>query len=233
MVKKPFAKIQESENLQTETPKEMVKFRAHTQYKNKAGIPVPSVTTVIGILGKPNLITWANKMGLQGVDSNKYRDEMGVVGTLAHALISADLKGEKLVLSDFSQSQIDMANNCLRSYLKWREPKLLAPFVIESPLVSEEYQFGGTTDYYGLVDALETILDYKTGFIGPEAYIQTCAYRHLLIENGHPVPQKITILGIPRTNDEKFQEVHYTDFTAGWECFKHLLGAYNYLKDMK
>lgn len=226
MTKKPFKK---------DEPKidELSKFRAHTRYKNREGVTLPSVTTVLGILNKPALIVWANRLGLQGIDSTKYRDEMGVIGGLAHALISSDLKGEKLLLSGYSQDQIDKANNCMKSYFKWREKKNLNPYVIETPLVSEEFQFGGTTDFYGTIDGENTILDYKTGGVYKEAYIQTCAYRQLLIENGHPLPSKITILGIPRTDDEKFQEITYTDFTTGWETFKHLLLAYNYLKEMK
>jgi hypothetical protein len=216
-----------------EKPKDTSKYKAHTRYKNKAGIAVPGVTGVLSILGKPFLIAWANRMGLQGIDSEKYKVEMGTIGTIAHAMISTSFLDCDLDLSDYTPQQIEKAVNCYRSYLNWRENKLLAPMVVEQPLISEEYQFGGTTDFYGLIDSDEVILDYKTGMVSKEAYIQTCAYRQLIIENGYAAPKKITILGIPRADNEKFQEVTYTDFTAGWECFKHLLVAYNYLKDMK
>jgi len=228
MSRKPFAKKEEKPVAEGFT-----KMKPHATYRNKEGIVVPSVTTIVGQLGKPFLITWANRMGLRGIDSNKYRDEMGVIGSLAHALISSDIKGEKLHLADFTQEQLDKANNCLRSYNKWKEGKLLAPMVVETPLVSEEFQFGGTPDYYGLVDSDEAILDYKTGAVYVEAYIQTCAYHRLLVENGHEPPKKIIILGIPRTDDEKFQEVIYDKFETGWETFKHLLSVYNYMKEMK
>jgi len=227
MVKKPFAKINNK-------PIEgHVKVAPHATYHNKEGEVLPSVTTIVGQLGKPFLITWANRMGLRGINSDTYRDEMGVIGSLAHAMISSDLKGEKLDVSGYTQEQLEKANNCVRSYQKWKGDKLLAPYVIETPMVSEEFQFGGTPDYFGLVDGIETILDYKTGAVYKEAYIQTSAYYYLLKENGHEIPKRITILGIPRTNDEKFQEVHYDNFEAGWETFKHLLKVYRYLKEMK
>jgi hypothetical protein len=209
------------------------RFKAHTRYKNKAGIAVPGVTGVLGILGKPFLIAWANRMGLQGIDSEKYKVEMGTIGSIAHAMISTSFLDCDMDLSDYTPQQIDTAANCYRSYLNWKGNKFLVPIVVEQPLISEEYQFGGTTDFYGLIDSEEVILDYKTGMVSKDAYLQTCAYRQLIIENGYPAPKKITILGIPRADNEKFQEVVYTDFTAGWECFKHLLAAYNYYKDMK
>jgi hypothetical protein len=227
-LKKPFAKKEP-----VQLKKGYTRLKPHSTYKNKNGLILPSVTTIIGQLGKPYLITWANKMGLKGIDSNKYRDEMGVIGSLAHALISSDIKGEKLEVSDFTIEQLEKAGNCVKSYNKWKGDRLFAPFAVETPLVSEEYQFGGTPDYFGLVDAIETILDYKTGAVYKEAYIQICAYNQLLKENGYEVPKRSIILGIPRTDDEKFQEVFYDNFEAGWECFKHLLAVYNYLKDLK
>ena len=63
------------------------KARAHTIYKLEDGTKVPGVTTVLGILNKPALVKWANNLGLQGIDSNKYRDEMADIGTLAHQMI--------------------------------------------------------------------------------------------------------------------------------------------------
>ena len=225
MVRKPFAKKEEPKNGKK-------RLTPHSTYTNKEGVVIPSVTGVLSMLGKPFLITWANRMGLKGINSDDYRDEMGVIGGLAHGMISSSFKDEEIELADFALEQVVKAKNCYKSYLKWREDKLLAPYLIENKLVSEEFQFGGTPDYYGLIDGVETILDYKTGAIYKEAYLQTCAYWKLLIENGQPAPQKIILLGIPRTDDEKFQEVIYTDFETGWNTFKTMLALHNQLKEI-
>ncbi len=42
--------------------------KVHTRYKLKNGLLVPGVTTVTGVLDKPALIIWANRLGLQGID---------------------------------------------------------------------------------------------------------------------------------------------------------------------
>ena len=85
--------------------------KAHTQYKLASGTKVPGVTTVLSLLNKPALVKWANNLGLQGIDSNKYRDAAADIGTLAHAMIQAHLQNEKLDTSQYSAQQIDLAEN--------------------------------------------------------------------------------------------------------------------------
>jgi hypothetical protein len=208
----------------------VAKYTAHTQYKNRNGITVPGVTTVIGQLNKPQLVAWANRLGLQGINSNKYRDEMAEIGTLAHSMILAQLGGDAVDFNDFTPEQMSKARNCMRSYDAWDEGKLVMPIVVEKPMVSEHFQYGGTPDFYGWIDGKITLADYKTGSIYKEAYIQACAYYYLLVENGYAPAEQILILGIPRTNDENFKEVRFTDPAIGWELFKHLRTVYELMK---
>ena len=46
-----------------------MKSKAHQRYKLADGTQVPGVTTITGQLNKPALIIWANRLGLQGIDS--------------------------------------------------------------------------------------------------------------------------------------------------------------------
>ena len=82
---------------------------------------MPGVTPILGILNKPALIVWANRLGLQGIDSTKYRDELADIGVLAHYLIMCDLTGETADVSDYSKNQIDQAENALLSTLRGRK----------------------------------------------------------------------------------------------------------------
>ena len=205
--------------------------KAHIRYKNQVSQVVPGVTTILGKVnfnGKyDRLVAWANSKGLEGIDSGKYRDEAGSIGSLAHEMILADLKGVTIDTSPYSKEQIDKAENCYLKWLERRKGKDLCDYCVELPLVSEEHQYGGTVDYLGWIDGCYVIADYKTGFVGIEAYIQCCAYRQLAIENGYPTPEKILILGIPRTNDEIFQERQYADFDLGWRAFLAAKEAYD------
>jgi len=210
-----------------------MKTEAHIRYKNKEGKIIPGATTIVGLLNKPQLVTWANRLGLQGIDSTAYRDEAARMGTLAHDYILCHHKNTKPDLTDYSKQEIDAAENSFLSYLEWLKGHTLESLLLETPLVSEEYQFGGTPDCLGILDGEVTLIDYKTGGIYKEAYYQTCAYRQLLMEDGRREPTKIIILGIPRTPDESFKTEVYTEFDIGWEIFKHLLGIYYLQKEMK
>lgn len=207
--------------------------KAHIRYKNKNGDIVPGASTIANMLDKPALAPWANKLGLKGIDSNAYAREMAAIGTLAHAMIMSELKGEILDTSEYSQEQISKAENSFLSWLEWRKGKEISSLLVETPLISENWQFGGTPDFLGFIDGVLTLADYKTGGIWREAYIQTCAYRQLCIENNYPTAEKILILGIPRTEDEKFQEVTYTKFDNGWDIFVLLKQVYERLKEVK
>ena len=203
---------------------------AHIRYRNSRQIVVPGVTTILNLLAKPQLIIWANRLGLEGIDSTKYRDDKGDIGSAAHRMILAHIKGDKPDLESFTPEQVNKAENCFLSYLEWAKGKEIAPVLVEAPLVSEAHQFGGTLDFYGMVDGTLTLCDYKTGGIFSEAYYQLCAYHQLLVENGQEAPKRGIILGIPRAETEAFQEPTYGDFERGWQIFFHLLQVYHLRK---
>jgi len=106
--------------------------KAHTKYIGLDGVQVPGVTTVLGVLNKPFLVPWANKLGLQGIDSSKYTDTMAGIGTLAHLFIMNHLRGEGTDTGDFSQNDIKLAENCFLSYLEWEKHHELKPIQIVS-----------------------------------------------------------------------------------------------------
>jgi hypothetical protein len=208
----------------------MARTKAKAKYRTKDGLIVPGVTTILGILAKPALVPWANKLGLQGIEVGKYVDDKADIGTLAHAMILSHLKGEKTDTSDYSQKQIDQAENSFLSYLEWERGKKIEPVFVESSFVSEDCLFGGQPDFYGRVDGRRTILDFKTGSgIYDEHYFQLCAYESLLKEQGCDAERGI-ILNIPRTEDERFSEKTFYDFENGWRLFVHCLEIYNLKK---
>ena len=205
------------------------RVQAHQRYQTPEGVYVPGVTTVLGLRAKPQLIAWANRLGLQGIDSSKYRDELAEVGSLAHAMILADLKGQKVDTGDYTPNQLDLAENCFLKYLEWAKGKVIKPLLVEEAIVCGEHRFGGTPDFYGEVNGERVLVDYKTGGIYPEAYVQASAYAHLLAADRAPwleAPAKIIILSIPRTEDERFLEETHSDYERGWEIFYHLLQIY-------
>lgn len=209
------------------------KTKAHIRYKDKEGNVVPGVTTILGILNKPALVKWANNLGLQGIDSTKYRDEMADIGTLAHYMIMCYLNKQESILDDYSKDQIEKAENCLISFWEWEKGHKIEPILVEQPLVSEFYKYGGTVDLYCKLDGEFTLIDFKTGkAIYPEMIYQLAAYQELLIENGN-LCSKTRILRIGREESEGFEERVTGSLDYELSLFKHCHAIYNLTKQIK
>ena len=178
--------------------------KPHITYKNAAGKVVVGVTTALNMLAKPALIPWAYKRGLSGLDLYGSRDKAANIGTIVHARIMAYSQGEEIDKSNIAPDVWDATENSMRSFFEWAEPRDVTPLVVEQPLVSEKYGYGGTPDIYGIMDGDKTLLDFKTGSgLYEEHYIQLAAYAHLLKEAGNEI-KKIVILNIPKSSDDSF-----------------------------
>lgn len=210
---------------------ESKRVKAHTRYRKQCKTLVPGVTTVLNLLAKPALVPWANRLGLQGIDVKLYVDDKADIGTLGHAMVTDGLLGIETDVSDFTQNQVDSAENCALSFWEWEQKRIEETFWVERPLVSELHSYGGTADIYCLLEGRKELIDLKTGKgIWPEHVYQVATLKHLLEENGYPV-DRCRILNIPRTEDESFEEKILTprEIETGWQIFQHCLAIY-YLK---
>jgi len=207
-----------------------MKARAKEHYRNAAGEIIPSVTTVLNELNKPALVKWANKLGLQGVDSDRYKDELADIGTLTHYFIMCHLQEEVPNVSEYSPVQVDAAKACYKKYVDWELRNPVRPLLVEEALVSEKYQFGGRPDLFALCSGLFLLGDFKTNAKGifPEMVYQVAAYRVLLIEQGYRVTRAV-ILRIGRDDPEGCEERILTpaELDSGFEIFARCLDIYN------
>jgi len=200
--------------------------KAHIQYRVN-GKRVPGVTTILGELSKPALKYWANAIGLKGIDIKQYVDDKADIGTLAHAMVLAHLRGEEVNTDDYTKKQIDLAENSFIKYLDWEKGKDIKPILLEVPLVSKQYKYGGTIDNYCSLNGSLTLIDYKTSkAIYPEMFYQLAAYQQLLQENGHRVTHT-KILRIGRNEDEGFEERDMYDLSIQFDIFVDYLHAYH------
>lgn len=209
------------------------KVKIHTVYKPANGERVPSVTTVLGILNKPALLEWAWKLGTEGIDYKAIRDTAADIGSLAHYLILCHLKGIEPDTSEYSQQVIDKAETCLIKFWDWEKGHTLKPTLIETPLVSELYRFGGTPDWFGLIDGVDEMVDFKTGKgLYVEFFYQLAAYNQLLQEAGY-VSKRARILRIGRDENEGFEERMVTGLAKQWDVFLNCLNIYNLQREIK
>jgi len=213
----------------------MSKYKAHQRYRLADNTIVPGSTTVTGILGLNThiLVRWANRLGLEGKDSTKFRDDKAEIGSLAHLIITEKLQGREADTSDYSKNQIDRAENSALSYYEWEKGKKIEPILIEKQLISEKYRYGGALDLYGKVDGIYELNDLKSGSgIYIEHRIQVASYHQLLIENGYKV-DRVRILNIPRAESESFKEELVGHLDIYWQMFLSALSIYYLLKKVK
>ncbi len=218
---------------------EFHRARAHTIYKLADGTRVPGTTTICGLLDKPALKAWANRIGLEGYDIHKYLDPLGGVGTLTHARVLAAVSGKPLTedLSEYSPKEVNLSDNAMLKFYEWRKRHAFGEIVVlEEPMVCEDYRYGGTPDYVGLVDGAWTLIDYKTGSgIYSDMAIQLAAYRHLVEYCRGQSVDRALIVNIGRAPDECFGEQEFTEaqLHAGWQIFKCLRTIYDLQKIIK
>lgn len=203
--------------------------KAHQRYYLEDGTLVPGVTTVVGLLNKPALVKWANKLGLEGTDVTKYVDKAANIGTCAHYMVQCHLAGEEPDLSDYSARDINLAENALLKYWDWEKQFTIEPILLETPLVSEKKRYGGTIDCYAKLNGEPWLIDFKTGKgLYDEMFIQVAAYKNLLLENGYKV-KGAAILRIGRDETEGFEYrvLDKADLNRQWKIFQHLLAIYH------
>ena len=194
-------------------------------YKLKDGTLVPGVTTIINQLDKPALVDWAWKLGKEGKDWKTERDSAGDIGTLVHEKIMSEWTGEPFDLADYTSEQIQLIEKCYLKFDMWACDQFMKePILIEAPLVSEYYGFGGTPDIYAEVNGKHRLIDIKTSSgIYESHWLQLAAYGILLKVNGYKVDEH-QILWLPK--DNRFDCPIRTDLRNEKKIFKHLLEIY-------
>jgi hypothetical protein len=192
--------------------------RQHTVYKTKGGQRVPGTTTITGVMDKPALVKWANGLGLQGIDSTKYVDELATIGTLAHYLIECHCRGTKPDLGDYTPNQISLAENSMIKWLYWQDKTGFKPTHNELILVSEKHLYGGTLDIVGTIGSKTVLVDIKTckGIYGEHKTQVAGGYKILADEHNLGIDEVI-ITRVGRNEDEGFEEVTVSDY----ECTLH------------
>lgn len=214
----------------------------HTKYYLKDGTEVPSVTTVIhNMINKPSLYYWSNKLGLNGLsyqsEMNKYSD----IGTKTHKLIEEFLKDltdnpiENHTKINFSLGYNNQIYNAYESFLQWYDKQEEVNCIYsEKKLVYEKLKYGGTLDFYGIINGKYTILDFKTSnYFGIDMIIQLSAYYKALKAKGKQVEQVI-ILKLNK-QEIKYEELIYSveELNKYFSLFKILLQSYTLYKELE
>ena len=153
----------------------------------------PSVTSVLSVVSKPNLVAWARRTTLAAVremledgldieqalalaaeEPERVRDAAAARGTSIHEAIAAALAGEPYPPEAEPYVRVAL------SFLQERGLKLVAH---EAVVVSRTHGFAGTCDVATAAsDGGLVLVDWKSGGIWPEHALQLGAYALALAE---------------------------------------------------
>lgn len=168
-------------------------YRHKYTYNN---LEVPGVTTILGVVAKPQLIPWANNLGLKGIKVADYNANVTGIGTLTHAYLEGILTNKEVDDSSYTDEQRAVAQACRDKFVDWKSKHNVG--VIATELSINGREFGGTLDAILEVDGVNTIVDFKTSKdVYPEYFAQLAAYVHLYeYSNLVPQPQPIQQVNI-------------------------------------
>lgn len=203
----------------------------HRKYYHN-GIEVPSCTTIIGMLNKPELVGWANHMGFKQIDTRDFVQERARYGTYCHkvfevyfssGILSAECNGDEVT----REQHRDIVYHA-RVVELWFEKLHIRPIRVELPLEGSTY--GGTLDmlcYNEEKDCL-MIFDIKTSkAIRQTHWIQLMGYVQLLKEvYDLPVEEVGIILLSKPINSPELITIKTTK-----ECWREA-SIFNKLKDV-
>ena len=202
------------------------------------GQRVPSVTTICSRF-KPSggLVTWAWKLGMQGIDYKVVRDTAADAGTVAHEMVDCFIHSREFDPSEYESEIVQMARPAYGAFLEWAEGCKFTMLETETPLLSRKYMFGGTRDAI-LINGKRSLGDWKTSnAIYVEYLLQLAAYGILDEENGGVIDGGFHLLKFSkqeRPDDPvRFTHFYWSQLDLAKEAFLKERSLYDDLKRLE
>lgn len=186
----------------------------HTKYFNSKHVEVPSCTTIVKLLNKPELVGWANYMGFRRIDVTKYLRERARYGTECHDIAEQYLTG---IVYNTPPSNILSLNlseyRALLEKLKYIQNVFddVLIEVVQTEMVLHGERYGGTLDLLcrnkNTGDFL--LFDFKTSKSVYESHLIQLAGYTMLLEELHGIcASKIGVILLSKeVSDKKFVTV--------------------------
>jgi genome maintenance exonuclease 1 len=192
-------------------------------YETPTGQKYPSVTSVVGLLGKEEIMKWRQAVGEE--EANKISSRAAKRGTAIHSLCESYLKNEPTEPSIFDAETFSSIKPVLN--------EINNIHCLETQLFSHHLQVAGTVDCVAEFQKRLSIIDFKTsrriktrddihGY-----FMQTSAYAVMFEEmTGIPVGRLVIIM----TVDDQKEPLVFVERRDDWiPSFKELREAYSKL----
>ena len=220
----------------------------HKYFAN--GKQVESVTEILKVVAKPNLIPWAVQTGIQHIKNEikegKYsleefdkildsaqkkhinlKNEASDTGRFFHAWIENHIKGIEQPIPEN-----EWAKKSIENFLNWVKESEITFTESEVLLYSKGFKYAGRADFIARYKDGLILGDIKTSkSIYPEMYLQTAAYKRAYEEERKCYINKRLILHFNKEGELNIVENpnYLKDFTG----FKGALNLHRRLKELE
>jgi hypothetical protein len=179
------------------------------------------VSTVLGIIAKPGLEAWRQKVGAE--EANRISNEAAEHGTALHKIL------EDIDLG-FPIPEPSMDDATIEAYLMWKREHVRRVLMVEQRVHHERLRFAGTLDrLYELHDGRRLIYDVKTGRSVDGIYrLQGAAYWDALEAMGEDGIDGRGILHLPRALPGTLRAWEYDDDERDRKCWRAVLRLYRW-----
>ena len=159
-------------------------------YECPDGKKVPSVTTILQIIGNKEIIYWANRLGFKHIDYETELNRLADNGTLMHTvlqhIVDPSLANEPIVFKDKFEEEkylklAEKFSNMIKNYS-------YTTIFTEKTFISSKLGYGGTVDWFADMNGFNMINDFKSSKrVYMKQLLQIGGYYNLMIENGYSI----------------------------------------------
>lgn len=176
-------------------------------YASPTGKKYPSVTTVLSILSKSDILAWRKRVGEE--EANRISRRASSRGEEIHKMAERYLKNEKLAVKDYLP-HLWHTFGTIKPILEKRVNNIVLQ---EVPLYSDHLQIAGRVDLVAEFDGVLSIVDIKTSKRVKEKedihsyFMQEAAYAIMFEERTKiPITNIVTIMAIDENEPRVFKE---------------------------
>lgn len=217
---------------------------------------LPSVTTILQVMAKPELEAWKIEQGILAAltlprkegedlgvfakrvvqDSQQQVTEAADFGTVIHKMIEAHLTGNTEELQKLVTEETAPYLDC---FIKWQGEVELDVYQSEQVVVNDVEGYAGRLDLHGRISTEDTrqdcVIDFKTQRIRDgkvkwydEWPIQLAAYAHA---GCWPiVPHLVSVVVNSEKPEPPWVRI-WEDECSHWQAFQYVLALWKYLKN--
>lgn len=224
-------------------------FEPTTHTYKLDGERLTGVTTIIGVLDKPALVSWSANCAVDYIEQNfpsdehifknpfaisevckeartawaKKRDKAGDVGTQCHAWVELYAKAQINNIEYAPQYESEQVEKMVKKFIEWSEQNKVKFLLSEQVLYSEKHFYAGTVDLLIEIDSKKYIADLKTAKdIYQTNFIQMGGYHIALEELGKVKDlEGYIVINIPKELDKDGNAKIKTETVTLWAEYRN------------